>query len=237
MARSTTQSRFFPSPILPHLFLSQSVKANPAPRQPSTIQNALFPSPPGPTPALTVTKTYISSTTSSITSSETSTTKKAAKGFIKAFNPKSPKKLTIYYASSYPAWQDKYIDLVRQHFSTIDLTMDEKAVNLQIPKEEKKKAVPFVQGLKRRLQQGEASDAVFNRKMPFEEGQVLAQMEKGLKRMLGCQIIEVVEVIDGGESGKKGILRVGDAAGAERELRPEADFAVPGQPSCKFENI
>lgn len=117
--------------------------------------------------------------------------------------------------------------------------MDDKAVNTAIPNADKKKAVPFVQGLKRRLVAGESSDVVFERRLAFEEGEVLRMMVLGLRKTTGCRVIEVVEVEEG---GGRGVVRVGEGdgegVGAVREnLAPVAGMAVPGQPSFLFENV
>lgn len=131
--------------------------------------------------------------------------------------------------------------------------MDDKAVNTAIPSSEKKKAVPFVQGLKRRLVAGERSEVVFERRLAFEEGEVLGMMVRGLRKTTGCRVIEVVEVVEeaGGkevkeevvgrvvkEGGRRGVVRVGEAVGEERDgLAQVAEMAVPGQPSFLFENV
>lgn len=101
-----------------------------------------------------------------------------------------------------------------------------------------------MQGLKRRLQAGESGEVVFERKLAFEEGEVLGMMEKGLRKTTGCRVIEVVEVVEGGrggeveEGGKRGVVRVGEGVGSVREgLAQVAEMAVPGQPSFHFENI
>lgn len=113
--------------------------------------------------------------------------------------------------------------------------MDDKAVNSAIPNADKKKAVPFVQGLKRRLMAGESSEVVFERRLAFEEGEVLGMMVSGLRKTTGCRVIEVVEVEEG---GARGVVRVGEEVGAVREgLAPVAGMAVPGQPSFLFENV
>ena len=113
-------------------------------------------------------------------------------------------------------------------------------MNQQIPNSEKRKAAPFVQGLKRRLVAGEDVERVFERKLPFGEVEVLGQMVAGLKKTTACKVVEVVEVVDGeGEEGKKkGIVKVGRDGGEVRvSLPPQAEGAVPGQPGFGFENI
>lgn len=227
------------TPIAPHWadYIWTEVLQN---TSPSTIQNALFPTRPLPNAALTAALAYIRATSSAITSAEAAAGRKLSKGKNVSFDPKQPKKLTIYYASSYPKWQEKYIDMTRQAFDALSLAFDDKKVNQQIPNSEKKKAVPFVQGLKRRLVAGEEVERVFERKLPFGEVEVLGQMVAGLKKTTACKVVEVVEVVDvEGEDGKKqGIVKVGEKVEEVREsLPPQAEGAVPAQPGFGFENI
>ena len=103
---------------------------------------------------------------------------------------------------------------------------------------EMKKAMPFVQSLKRRLDKGETLETVLERKLAFEEGHVLREMSKGLKRTTGCVIVEIVEVSEG---GKTGTVVGGEGHGKEGEkkepLPSAAEQAVPGSPAFHFENI
>ncbi|KAL9634601.1 MAG: hypothetical protein Q9164_003999, partial [Protoblastenia rupestris] len=164
------------------------------------------------------------------------------KGKSTTFDPKRPKKLLIFFAASSPKWQDEYIALIRNNFNTLTLSVDEKTVGETLKAKggkEMKRAMPFVQSLKKRLHAGEKQEVVFERKLGFEEEAVLAQMVKGLKRTTGCQVIEVVKVEDeGDEGGKKGKVVAGDGEGESRGvLPPVAGSAVPGGPSFHFENV
>ena len=189
----------------------------------STIQNAQWPKVLQSDPILTGTREYIKTTSSNITSAEAQAAKKKAKGKDVGFDPKKPKRLTIFAATSFPEWQEKYVDLVRELFQKSSL-QDDKALNgraAQMSKgqPEGKKAMPFVQGLKKRLVAGEKSTSVFDRKLPFDEIATLQQMKKGLMKTTGCKEVEIVGV---GED-KKNLPQV-------------AEGAVPGQPTFLFEN-
>ena len=153
-----------------------------------------------------------------------------------AFDPKLPKKLFIFAAAAYPAWQEKYIDLVRTSFDSVTLSVNDKALGAQIAKMgEMKKAMPFVQALKRRLLAGEKADAVFERKLGFDELDVLEQMQAGLRKTTGCREVEIVVVEEGGKSGK---VVGGDQNGEKRETLPvAAQGAFPGAPGFHFENV
>lgn len=206
--------------------------------EPSTIQNALWPDVPTPNPSLTAAREYVRATSSAITSAEAAQQKRKEKGKVITFDPKLPKKLTIFYAASFPAWQDAYLEIVRDSFN--GMTFDEKDLNTKVQakgKAEMKRAMPFVQHLKKRLMGGESPEVVFDRKLAFEEGEVLEKMVGGLRRTTGCKIIEVVKVE--GEVGEKvGVTMVGEGDSRKREDLPSvAGQATPGSPSFHFENI
>lgn len=177
-------------------------------------------------------------TSSAITSAEAAQQKRKEKGKTINFDPKLPKKLTIFYASNFPAWQDAYLEIVRESFN--GMTFDEKNLNNKVQakgKAEMKRAMPFVQHLKKRLGGGESEAVVFDRKLAFEEGEVLKKMVRGLRRTTGCKVIEVVKV-EGEEGGRVGVVMVGEGEGGKREGLPSmAGQATPGSPSFHFENI
>lgn len=220
------------APIAPHWadYIWQEILHNP-----STIQTALWPQVPAPQPSLTVVRDYVRITTSAITSAEASQQKRKDKGKAIAFDPRQPKKLTIFCASRFPAWQEKYIDLVRASFS--GTTLNDKALAPQIAKMgEMKKAMPFVQNLKKRLDRGEESKTVFERKLAFDEVATLREMSKGLKRTTGCVAVEIVAMEEGGKSGV--VVGGGGEQGQRREGLPAvAEGAVPGSPAFHFENV
>lgn len=114
----------------------------------------------------------------------------------------------------------------------MNLSIDDKELNAKVGKMgEMKKAMPFVQNLKRRLIQGkEPPETVFERKLPFDEFAVLKEMIGGLKKTTGCKEIEIVAVDEGGKTGE--VLGTG-----ERREGLQAENAIPGQPSFHFENI
>ncbi|KAL2056891.1 hypothetical protein ABVK25_002630 [Lepraria finkii] len=225
------------TPIAPHWadYIWQEVLHNK-----DTIQNALWPSVPAADPSLTAAREYVRSTSSAITSAEAAQLKRKARGKETTFDPKKPKKLSIFYAAHYPAWQSTYIEIVRESFDAISLHIDEKQLNTRVQaqgKQEMKRAMPFVQGLKKRLMAGEKSDVVFERKLPFVESEVLQKMVQGLTRTTGCKVVEVVR-IEGNENEKVGIVVVGEQEGEKRgEMPSVAGQATPGNPSFHFENV
>jgi leucyl-tRNA synthetase len=190
--------------------------------KPSTIQNALYPVVPAPIPALTAAREYIRVTASNITSAEALAQKKKAKGKDIGYDLKKPKKLTIFAAAKFPAWQEKYIDLIREDWDPKTKSIDDKELKGKIAKMgEMKKAMPFVQGLKTRLIGGEKPETVFDRKLAFDEVATLEKMTAGLKKAAGLSVVDIVKVDEGKSKG----------------LPPQAESAVPGVPTFMFENV
>lgn len=121
------------------------------------------------------------------------------------------------------------------------MTFDEKKLNTEVQargKAEMKRAMPFVQQLKKRLTSGESREVVFDRKLAFDEQEVLRKMVGGLRRTTGCKVVEVVKV-EGEEEGEKvGVVVVGEGEGGKREELPSVSgHATPGSPTFYFENI
>ncbi|KAI9852077.1 MAG: cytosolic leucyl tRNA synthetase [Thelocarpon superellum] len=210
-------------------------------KKPSTIQNERFPQAGEADVALTAAREYVRTTSSNITSAEAAQQKKKEKGKNVAFDPKKTKKFTIFAATKYPAWQEKYVDLVREAFDATHLTVDDKALNGKVSKMgEMKKAMPFVQGLKRRLVGGEQAQAVFERKLAFDELRTLQAMAPGLKRTTGCKYITIVAVDEGAKTGHvvDGDGSAHEEPGARMAALPQAaEGAVPGIPTFHFENV
>jgi leucyl-tRNA synthetase len=132
----------------------------------------------------------------------------------------------------FPTWQEKYIDLVRGAFDAINIAIDDKALNAEVAKlGEMKKAMPFVQNLKKRLVQNkEPPEAIFERKLSFDEFEVLSEIVGSVKRITGCREIEIVAIDEGGKTGT--VVGTG-----EHRDGLAAENAVPGQPSFFFANI
>ncbi|KAK4507506.1 hypothetical protein PRZ48_001241 [Zasmidium cellare] len=202
-----------------------------------TVQNARFPSVPDQQPNLTAAREYVRGTSSNITSAEGAQLKKMQKGKQTSYDPKQDKKLSIFAALKYPAWQDGVIDIVRQHFA--DMKLDVGAVSKSIPKAESKRAMPFVQVLKKSLEGGIEPSTVFERKLAFDEVNVLKEMVPGLQQTVQkCAVIEVIAVEEEGKKAKVVGGTAGVKVGEERsELPQAAENAVPGQPTFFFENV
>ncbi|KAI8935036.1 hypothetical protein NX059_008700 [Plenodomus lindquistii] len=197
-----------------------------------TVQKALWPKVPAANVSLTAAREFVRTTQTNITSAEGAAMKKLSKGKASNFDPKKEKKITIFAAQEWPAWQAKYIDLVRN-----SETLDIKTISKSIDKAESKKAMPFINTLKRRIDSGEPKDVVLNRELAFDELSTLRAMVPGLKQTVQkCVEVEIVLVKDG---GKEGVVIKEDGSEGEKksELLPAASSAEPGSPSFAFENV
>lgn len=123
--------------------------------------------------------------------------------------------------------------MLRSSYPNIDI----KSLSKQIDKSESKKAMPFINGLKRRLDNGEAADAVLNRQLAFDELATLRAMVPGLKQTIQkCVAVDIVSVDEGGKSGVV-VSEDGSEGEQKTELAPNAGSAEPGSPSFAFENV
>lgn len=217
-------------PIAPHFaeYIWQEVLG-----KGDSVQNALWLDVPAPSPSLSAAREYVRTTSSNITSAEGAQVKRLAKGKATLFDPKKEKKITVFVASSWPQWQTKYIDLLRTSYPNIDI----KAISKSVDKSESKKAMPFINGLKRRLDGGESPDAVLNRQLAFDELTTLRAMLPGLKSMIQkCVAVEIISVDEGGKAGVV-INEDGTEGEKKADLPPNAGSAEPGSPSFAFENV
>jgi leucyl-tRNA synthetase len=199
--------------------------------QKSTITLEVFPTVPAANPSLTAQMEYFRATTGAIGTAEGTSAKRLAKGKATAYDPKLDKKLTIFVAKSWPAWQTKYVEILREQLEKLNV-MDMKVVSKQIAKADMKKAMPFVQGLKRKLDQGESKEAVLERKLAFDEVTVLKEMVPGLKSTVPkLKEVHIIVVDEGGQSGTT-------VAGEKAEnLNQVAAWAEPGHPTFEFVNL
>ena len=184
-----------------------------------------WPDVPAADPTLTAANDFVRSTAASINSAGGQAEKRKAKGKEASFDPKKPKKLTIFTTKAFPSWQEKYIELMKAEWNPETKAFkDDKALDAQVRQMgEMKKAMPFVQDLKKRLKTG-AGDKVLDRKLAFDEQAILIAMVPGVKRTSAIQELVVVECQEGSKTGKD--LTAG---GKEVEITaPAAENAVPG---------
>jgi leucyl-tRNA synthetase len=127
----------------------------------------------------------------------------------------------------------RYIDLVSSSYPSIDI----KALSKSIDKSESKKAMPFINALKRRLDNGEPKDVVLNRELVFDELSTLRAMIPGLKQTVQkCVEVDIVLVKEGGKEGTV-VKEDGSMGETRKELPNSAAGAEPGSPNFAFENV
>lgn len=206
----------------------------------TSVQNERFPTPDAAfDTSLTKALTYIRTIAGRVASTEGAVMAKLKKNKAQSFDPSKPKRLTIFVALTYPAWQDKYITLVKSLYNAETNTIDEKALKPAVAKlGEMKKAMPFIQQLRTRLiVEKEKADEVFDRKLGFDELASLREVLPTLIRQTGCKEIKIVRVEEG---GKEGVV-ISNEDGSEGEkvsgLSGASEQAVPGVPGFAFENI
>ncbi|GAW13850.1 hypothetical protein ANO14919_032400 [Xylariales sp. No.14919] len=193
-----------------------------------SIQVASWPNDcPRPNKALQATADYEQTTSSAVTAALGQLVKRLVKSSKKSasassgprtvFDPRSsPFRLRIFFTKSLPAWQERCIDLVTAALKETGL-VDTDAIGKSIGKTETKRAMPFIQQLKKRLDGAAESDGVgvggddqagdetdknvemavrLGRRLPFDEGAVLEEMGPVLKKMLGtrCEKVEIVRI-------------------------------------------
>ncbi|GAO16259.1 uncharacterized protein UV8b_08222 [Ustilaginoidea virens] len=199
----------------------------------STIHEARFPRVPAVDAALSAKRDYVRNTFSNVNSAEALQLKKKARGKEVSFDPRRPKKLTVYMTDAFPAWQGKYVALLGELWDPATRTVSDRELNGRIARMgEMKKAMPFAQALKKRLQGGEPASAVLQQKLAFDEKQTLRQMLPGLTRTAGLAAVDVLVVDEGGRRG------VNLADGREVAITTAlAENAVPGVPTFYFENV
>lgn len=201
----------------------------------SSIQLALYPTVPAPDPASLAAIEYVKSTANSVTQAEAGQVKKLQKGKQVSFDPAKAKKLTVYVAATFPAWQQQYRNLLKEQWESTG-AIDTKAVAAKINKAELKKAMPYIQMLKKRAESGESPERVFSDRLPFDERQALREMIPGLKSTVRkLEEVELVLVKEGEETGE--VITTGNESGEKTPLAAMAASALPGNPGFLFANI
>lgn len=142
--------------------------------------------------------------------------------------------LTIYVSSSFPEWQQKYVDVTKKLYEEGKLD-DMKLVKEQIDGKDMKRAMPFINELKKQLSI-EKADEVFNRELLFDEIDVVRQATESIKKAptsLNVAAVKIVSYANGSSTGK-------DVLTEEEVEIPKiksVENAVPGQPAVIIKNI
>ncbi|ODV88620.1 hypothetical protein CANCADRAFT_125746 [Tortispora caseinolytica NRRL Y-17796] len=185
---------------------------------------------------------YVRNLCRSIREVEGANLKKKSKGKTTTYDLSKPSKVTVYVADAFPQWQEKYLDLVREAFESMELTGDGKSDELtkkvqQAAKEaggsnEMKKAMPFVNNIKSRLK-SEAPEHVFDRKLAFDEVATIRTAMPVLRKAINsCQEFQVIFVKEGESEGRDMYDQSSVAVSGKA-----AEGAVPGQPGITVTNV
>ncbi|RDB19653.1 putative leucine--tRNA ligase, cytoplasmic [Hypsizygus marmoreus] len=221
------------TPIAPHFaehIYSSILKS------PTSIQLALWPTPAKPVdPAILEAAAYMRGTIKTIRDAElallkmTNRAKGKKAGTITAvFDPKKPKSVRIYVATSFPEWQDTCVQAVKEAYDeATDKVNDAKVKELLLAKDliKHKHVMPFVQAFKKRMVQFGAQTA-FRRTLPFSEQQVLREILPYLKKTLGLTDAEVLSVEEARQK-----------EGQPGYTKNIIDSSEPGNPAFEFRNV
>ncbi len=94
---------------------------------------------------------YLRETVKTIRESETSMLKKMSKSKAVAFDPKKPKSVRIYVASTFPEWQDRCVAVVKDAYDAERDKVDDQKVRELLAAQglmKDKRSMPFVQAFK-----------------------------------------------------------------------------------------
>lgn len=159
---------------------------------------------------------------------ELSSQKKAKKGkpVTSTYNPSLPKNLSIFVASSFPAWQENVIDHMRQFYNESTNTFDDVGLRQALTTAgliKDKQVMPFANEIKKRVAAFGAS--AFDRALAFDEVATLQQNKSYIKRTLGFTDIDI------------NVLPAHPDSSVFDSLPAAAKVALPGEPSASFVNI
>ncbi|GJF00478.1 leucine-tRNA ligase [Phanerochaete sordida] len=197
-------------------------------KEPTTVQRARWP-----TPATAPEKTildagaYLRSTVKNMRDAETAILKKMGKGKgaqTASYDPKKPKSVRIFVATSFPDWQNTCVQIVREAYDSERDRVDDAKVRALLTERgliKEKRAMPFVQAFKKRMAEFGAETA-FNRTLPFSEVEVLREVLPYFKKSLNLVDAEVFLVGEAKEKGLSSTLIEG---------------AEPGAPAFEYYNV
>lgn len=143
--------------------------------------------------------------------------------------------LTIYVCNSFPEWQQKYVNITKKLYEEGKLD-DMKIVKEQIDGKDMKRAMPFINELKKQLAV-EKSEEVFNRELLFDELDLVKQALESIKKapaIINVSEVQVVSFSNGSTTGKDIV--------SEKEVPipqkvKSIENAVPGQPAILIKNL
>ncbi|KAJ7163222.1 hypothetical protein C8R46DRAFT_1193733 [Mycena filopes] len=224
------------TPIAPHFtehIFSTILKS------PTSIQLALWPTPAAPVDAAVIEAgVYMRGTIKTIRDAETALVKMLNKTKSKGkkdagadrlvFDPKQPKGVRIYVATTFPEWQDGCVQVVKESYDASADKVDDAKVRSLLTERgliKDKRAMPFVQDFKKRMAQFGAQTA-FRRTLPFSERDVLSEITPYLKKSLALADVEVYSVDEA--------LQKPDGEGFTKTIIGTSE---PGNPAIEYRNV
>lgn len=143
--------------------------------------------------------------------------------------------IQIFVCASFPEWQQKYVNLAKKLLEEGKLD-DMKIVKEQIDGKDMKRAMPFINELKKQLTT-EKAEEVFNRELLFDEIDVVNQALESIKKAptsINVTDVQIIAFNNGSTSGKDVKTE------KEVDIPPKVksiENAVPGQPAVLIKNI
>ncbi|KAJ3789356.1 hypothetical protein GGU10DRAFT_404691 [Lentinula aff. detonsa] len=204
-------------------------------KKPTSVQLARWPKPQNPVDSTLVeVGQYMRGTVKMIRDAETALVKMLnknkgkGKGATASFDPKKPKSVRVYVATSFPAWQESCVQAVKDAYDPEADKVDDAKVRTLLTQSgliKNKLAMPFVQAFKKRMAQFGAQTA-FRRTLPFSETTVLTELLPYLKKTLNLVDAE--------------ILSVDEAQAKESEAgytKSIIESSEPGSPAFEYRNV
>ncbi|KAI8819678.1 uncharacterized protein EV422DRAFT_533886 [Fimicolochytrium jonesii] len=194
-------------------------------KKPESIKSALFPTITGtPDASLLSAATYIRSLASKIRSAEDQVArKKQKKGSAADGAAEKQGVLRLFVASAFPKWQDEAVAILKTTYDekTKTFSNTEKPLLASTPLIKNKQVMPFIASIKQSVTQSQSS-AAFNRKLDFDEWEVLQRNLDYIRREVAVLKVKEVKVFKA-EDVKAG------QDGFEAEDVKKAELSVPGQ--------
>ncbi|KAF8153999.1 hypothetical protein B0H34DRAFT_662062 [Crassisporium funariophilum] len=220
------------TPIAPHFaeHIWSSILKNE-----QSIQLALWPTPSTPVDRTIIEAgQYMRGTIKTIRDAEVSLLKALAKakgkklGSEGLYDPKKPKAVRVYVATTFPDWQNTCVEIIQDAYSKEDDKVDDAKVKQLLTEQgliKDKRPMPFIQAFKKRMSQYGAETA-FRRALPFSESAILRELLPYLKKTLSLTEAEV--------------LSVDEARTKEQEkgyTKTIIDTSEPGSPAFEYHNV
>lgn len=219
------------APIAPHFceYLYREVLG-----KSGSVQSAAFPRPSEPaSKSITDAVSYVKDLSRSIREAEANVLKKK-KGKPSEIDVSKPVRLTLFVSKTFPEWQDRYIELVRELFEQQSLS-DNKLIKEKVGSD-LKRAMPFISVLKQRLAT-ESPATVFDRKLTFDETSTLMSVAKNIEKAPASVNVAELEIISFNNGSKEGTNVLTGENVPITITGKIIDATVPGEPGILFTNI